>query len=246
MKRKQTVIFDAARHPSFLPVCALLLAAPLLAVSQNAAHSARPTQPLSTAAAQARRDQLAKIPELLADPDPNARTANMEAILNTNDATMIQMALRLAFQSDDANLRSLAMRAYIANLKELTFDILLPDSVERQYEAVQSDPHKTDELFKTFPYMGAIANVGFKVRLTFTRYNSSESTGEVQGYGAPVSFMISGDRLSARVNEAWGGFASFCSFDFRPSNNMTLLGTMNCEPFNGARVPRLAISAPIF
>lgn len=227
-------------------VSALFLASPLLAVSQNAprsAPSAPPAQPLSTAAAQARRDQLARIPELLADPDPNARVANMEAILNTNDATMIQLALRLAFQSDDANLRSLAMRAYIANLKELTFDILLPDEVARQYEAVQNDPRKVAEFYKAYPYVQSLANSGFKAQLTFPGYSRSESTGDIQG-GTPgrAPFTISGDRLSAKVGLPWGG----CYLDFKPSNEMTLRGTMACSANGYIQYPKLGISAPIF
>jgi hypothetical protein len=231
----------APRYPLLL-VSALLLVSPPLAVSRNAAHLAPPTKLLFQAAGQARRDQLARIPELLADPDPNARTANMEAILKTNDATMIQMALRLAFQSDDANLRSLAMRAYIANLKELTFDIVLPAQVEQQYEAVQDAPQKSAEFLKTYPYVGALVQLGFKVHLKFLRYNSSEPTGDVQTTsGAPVPFTISGDRLSARVP-----VSGWCYIDFRPSNNMTLLGTMNCEQNGVFRFPRLGLSAPIF
>jgi hypothetical protein len=231
----------APRYPLLL-VSALLLVSPLLAVTQNAAHLAPPDNLLSQAAGQARHDQLAKIPELLADPDPNARAANMEAILKTNDATMIQMALRLAFQSDDPNLRSLAMRAYIANLKELSFDIALPDQIAHQYEAVQDDPQKSAEFLRTYPYVGAIAQLGFKVHLKFLRYNSSEPTGDVQTTsGPPVPFTISGDRLSARIPLIVG-----CYIDFRPSNNMTLLGTMNCEQNGAQRFPRLAITAPIF
>ncbi len=54
---------------------------------------------------------MARVSEVLSDPDPNARAAGLEAILDSGDATRIQMALRLAFQSDDSNLRALALRA---------------------------------------------------------------------------------------------------------------------------------------
>jgi hypothetical protein len=227
---------------------ALLVLAPLLAVGQSARRQAPPaapdTRPFSAAAAQARRDQLAKIPELLADPDPNARLANLESIMATNDATMIPLALRLAFQSDDANLRALAMRAYIANLKEVTFDMLLPAQVVRLYEAAQNDPHRTDELFQTYSYLRYLAGAGFKVHLVFTRYNSAEPTGEVRLNGANAApFTISGDRLSAKADMP---NVKSCYLDFRPSNDMTLRGTMVCEPEGNTRFPKLGISAPLF
>lgn len=239
------------RRNNILLASALLLFSPLCAVSQGyhpaartTAPTALPTTALSTAAAQARRDQLAKIPELLADPDPNARVANMEAILATNDATMIQLALRLAFKSDDANLRSSAMRAYIANLKGISFDILLPAGMSRQYEAVQGDQHGTEELFKTYPYVRFLAGAGLKIHLTFTRYNSSESTGDLQvlGHGTTYPFTISGDRLSVNVDPGW----SLCNLEFRPSNDMTLSGIMTCQNHNSDYFPKLGISAPLF
>jgi hypothetical protein len=244
MSPKESTRCSSACH-RVLVVSALLILTPLFAGGQSARPQAAPAaKPLSTAAAQARRDQLAKIPELLADPDPNARLANLEAIMATNDATMIPLALRLAFQSDDANLRSLAMRAYIANLKEVTFDILLPAQVASQWEAALNDPHKTDELFRAYGYMRFLVGTGFKVHLKFTRYNSAEPTGEVQvSGGQPAPFTISSDRLSVKADVR---DVSQCYLDFRPSNDMTLRGTMACESRSGAHFPKLGISAPLF
>lgn len=247
-RTKATITRKIYRHRC-LPVSAFLIFSALFAASQNTrrpvASTAPTTNPLSGSAAQARRDQLAKIPELLADPDPNARVANMEGILNTNDATMIQTALRLAFRSDDANLRSLALRAYIANMKELTFDVLVPAQVERQYEAVQDDPSKRDAFFKSYNYIRYLESAGFKAKLVFIRYNSTDSTGAVRDSTRDMDsnvFTISGDRLTTKVRTR---FSLACYFDIRPSNDMTLHGTMACEDNNGP-FPRLGISAPIF
>jgi hypothetical protein len=250
MKNTQAVLSRTVARHRLLLACTFLLfsLSPFLAVSQSARRRVATTTPvtatstpLSAAAAQARRDQLAKLPELLADPDPNARIANMEAILDTNDATMIQLVLRLAFQSDDANLRSLAFRAYIARLKEVTLDIHLPAKVEREYEAIQDDPHKTAELIEKYSYMSPVASSGFKLHLTFTRYNSTESTGELKAPNNLLDpFTISGDRLSVTIG--WGQGMS-CYLDFRPSNDMTLRGSMAC---NDRNFPKMGISSPIF
>jgi hypothetical protein len=252
MKSTQSVPARTVARHRLLVVSAVLLLLPLFAVSQGyhlpartAAPTAPPTTAISSAAAQARRDQLAKIPELLADPDPNARMANMETILATNDATMIQAALRLAFRSDDASLRSLAFRAYIANLKGVTFDILISDKVKSLYEAAQDDPRRQNEFYSIYSYIRKLEQLGFRDHLVFQRYNSTESTGtlvDARRENDPAEFAISGDRLSARVREAWGGY---CNIEFRPSNDMTLQGTMSCEEYNGP-FPKFTITAPLF
>jgi len=245
----QALISHTLRCHRLLLLSALVLVTPFLAGSQTTRHAAGPSAPaastVSTEAAQARRDQLAKIPELLADPDPNARIANMEGILATNDSTMIQVALRLAFQSDDVNLRSLAMRAYIASVKELTFDIAVPDAVKSQYDAVQFDPRSKDEFFRSYSYMQKLEQLGFRDHLVFQRYSRTESTGtlvDARMNSDPAVFSISGDRLSVRVHEGWNGF---CYIDFRPSNNMTLQGTMSCEEHSGS-FPKFIITSQLF
>jgi len=245
------MITDTTNRCQILLASAFLLLSSLVAGAQytrpQPAPAARPTPPaapISTAAAQARRDQLAKIPELLADPDPNMRIANMEAILATNDSTMIQVALRLAFQSDDVNLRSLAMRAYIASAKELTFDILVPDNIKSQYDAVQFDSRSKDQFFSTYRYMQKLEQLGFRDHLVFQRYSRTDSTGtlvDARRQNDPAVFTISGDRLSVRVMEGWAGY---CTVDFRPSNNM-LQGTMLCEEYAGS-FPKLIITSPLF
>ena len=233
---------------------ALLLLSPLIASPQTTKRQPAPpatTAASTTAAAQARRDQLAKIPELLADPDPNQRIANLEAILDSNDSTMIQIALRLAFQSDDANLRSLAMRAYIAGTNELTLDVTVPDQISSQYEAAQNDPDKNKiaSFRRTYHYMECLERIGFKVHLTFPNYSTKSSSGVVQdpkwkNFGG--TFTVSGDRLSANVGIGFSNEVVSCNFEFRPSNDMTLRGTMRCSQSGGNFFPALAISAPIF
>jgi hypothetical protein len=56
---------------------------------------------------------------MLSDPDPNARLSYMEGIVASGDQTKVQAALRIAFHSDDPNMHSLGVRAYIAHFKEL-------------------------------------------------------------------------------------------------------------------------------
>jgi len=119
----------------------------------------------------------------------------------------------------------------------------------RQQDAVEKVPFNDDELRRD-PYSEVFSNTGFKVHLIFTRYNRAESTGELKvsnGNGNSAPFTISGDRLSAKavVPAIWNTTAT-CYFDLRPSNDMTLHGTMACEPFHGKYLPKLEISALLF
>jgi len=206
---------------------------------------------LSPAATQACRDQLAKIPELLADPDPNARTASMEAILSTNDTTMIQIAMRLAFQSDDVNLRSLAMRSYIAGLKGLTFDILLPPQIQAQFDAIQYDPDLLADFYKKHLYVRYLASHSNQVHLLFSKYTFESNAGSVSEVTVPGSvraFTITGDRIATSVDMFFFGFTTSCSIEFRPDNDMLFAGTLKCNDTGNAHAifPKLSITSPIF
>jgi hypothetical protein len=223
---------------------ALLFLSTLSAIAQSARQPAPPpAAPFSAASAQARRDQLARIPELIGDPDPNARMANLETILNTHDSIMIQTALRLAFRSDDADLRALAMRAYIETLKEVTFDIILPEEWAQQYETVKFDQRGKDQLFRTYPALGSAEHIGFKIQLSFNSYNRLQSSGEVKVIDRPAVFTITGDRLSFKSS-----MPSFtdCYFEFRPSNTITFQGKMSCTTNGSWYFPPSTISARLF
>jgi hypothetical protein len=126
----------------------------------------------------------------------------------------------------------------------LTFDIVVPAPFESQYESAQADPDKKQELLKRYNFLSVLERAGFREHLDLVRYTSTDSTGTIQDpkLKIPCPFAISGDRLSTRVQVSWGGF---CNIEFRPSNDMTLRGTMDCEEYYGT-FPRLGITAPIF
>jgi len=143
------------------------------------------------------------------------------------------------------NLRSLAFRAYIANVKELTLDVLLPAQIARQYEAVQGDSDRDSSFRRTYRFMEYVERNGLQAHLVIAKYRAEDSTGTIQdaGQGAPAQFTISGDRLIARVS----GFAGeMCNYDFRPSSDMTLHGTMSCEAMGDTYFPKLGLTARIF
>jgi hypothetical protein len=181
------MIVRQALNRTFLFLTLLVIVFPTYSSSQtgnrSVVSSGPAATPFSAVGAQARRDQLAKIPELIGDPDPNARMANLETILNTHDSIMVQTALRLAFRSDDANLRALAMRAYIETVKEVTFEIAPPSQWTQQYEAIRDDQRSKDQFFNTHPGMRSAEHASFRFHLSFNAYNRLQSSGEAEVSG---------------------------------------------------------------
>jgi hypothetical protein len=158
---------------------------------------------------------------------------------------MVQTALRLAFRSDDADLRALAMRAYIETLKEVTFDIILPDEWAQQYDAVKYDQRSKDQLFNSHPAIRSAEQSSFRFHLSFNAYNRLLSSGEVNVSGNDhIIFTITGDRLSFKTRLP--GYAATCYYEFRPAVDMTFHGKMNCERNGDWYFPPSTISARLF
>src|ERR1700728_108270 len=200
----------------------------------TAAQTSAPRPPPKSS--QARQEELAKVQEMLSDPDPNARLANMEDIVNSGDPTRLQLALRIVFHSDDQNMRALGVRAYIATLHEITFEIQLPAQIQHQYDEAQGDGDKMDALVKQYPYLKPFASIGFRVHLVFSNYVMAKSTGVLTEprRNAPGTFTVSGDRVNGSFDAALSSLGySACNIEFRPTVDMLLRGTLTCEPAAG-------------
>jgi hypothetical protein len=225
-------------------------------VAQTARRATVPPAPAPVAhrddpaAIAARRDDLAKVKEMLSDRDPLMRLANLEAIINSGDALRIQVALRFAFQTDDADLHALAMRAYVASHKQIQLNIHLPDPVQKQFDEAMADPEKY-KLFFDQPgnqhyFVQQLATQGFKVQYRFSKYDVSNTTGTIQdttynGEDYLSVFTISGDRLTASVRNV--GFDT-CRVEVRPVGGM-FTGSIGCA-FFGRPSPRLEVSGAVF
>jgi len=212
------------------------------------APAARRDDPLAIAA---RRDDLAKVKEMLSDRDPLMRLANLEAILNSGDALRIQVALRFAFQTDDADLHALAMRAYVASHKQIQLNIHLPAEVQKQFDEAMANAEKYKLFFEQqgdpqHYYVSRLAAQGFKVQYRFTKYDVSNTTGTIQdatfnGEDGLSVFTISGDRLTASARNA---LMETCRVEFRPVGGM-FTGSIGCTAW-GRPFPRLEVSGAVF
>jgi hypothetical protein len=226
-----------------------LLAAGLAAATAAAQPQSKLSGPVQI---EAKRAELALIQEQLADPDPLKRQAAILTIVESGDAMKIDFALRIALASDDASVRAIALRAYMANLKELDFDIQSPPEIQRQLDAaLNSDPDRMQDLFKRYPYLGYLSqNFHFRLHLRFKDYSMSRSTGVVTGGGNyPETFTVSGDRVSANGSLLWNGP---CTFEFQPQSLVrnsppVLKGTLMCSQRDNYTIfPRMTITAPLF
>jgi len=194
-----------------------------------------------TSSAQARRDELAKVGEMMADPDRLMRLAYLEEIVESGDANRIDIAVKIAVSSDDPQLRGVAMRAYFASQKQIAFDVKLPPQVQKKYDAADEDKKKIDELIVQYPYIQFVRAAGFKIRLQFKEFDFKKGQGVMSGGWDVADFTISGDKLSVRiltVNRSW------CELELRPSKALMLEGPLICQL--GYETPKLQISAPLF
>ena len=222
-------------------LASILAAAMLLSAWQSAMAQNHRKEASSPAA---RRDELAKVQELLGDPDPLMRLSNMEAIVNSGDGLRIQIALRTALSGDDPALRGLATRAYIATTQQVDFDIKLPPAIQKQYDAAEGDQSKLAPILRNVEVREASA-AGFHFRLVFKDYTISQSSGTVAAEGADAKFTVSGERFFTHIPTRFGGLGTICDVEFRPSRDLLLDGTLWCASF-GTASPKLIISAAMF
>jgi hypothetical protein len=187
-------------------------------------------------APQERRERMAKVQEMLADPDPLMRLANMEAIVNEGDPLLLLVALRTALASDDADLRGLAMRAYVATRQRVTFDIILPATVQKQLDATELDPKARDELATKYRFLVQVLAVAGKFQLEFKDYAFPQDVGTLRN-GLP--FTITGDRFSVRGTMI--PYFPECFLTVAPARTLSFEGTLACPDW-----PKLAVVARIF
>ncbi|CUH81416.1 hypothetical protein [Tropicibacter naphthalenivorans] len=77
--------------------------------------------------------------EQCSHPDPDLRLAYLEAALKTNDTSIERICVRLALQSDNADIRNLGLRAAIAQFDQLTFDVDKPEALVEKIADAEGD-----------------------------------------------------------------------------------------------------------
>lgn len=229
-------------------VLCLSLAGPLAsrALAEDDAAPAPQAQPFS---AQERHDQLARVQEMLADPDPLMRQANLEGIVKTGDEAQIRIALKIAFASDDKDLRAQALRAYLATTKQIVFSIKLPPNLQRQYDNVKFNPEELSALVSKpgYGFIGSLQawHMMFDISIAAFDMNGDEGkftqTTDSEHKG---TFTVVGDTVQGQGIYAVGEYTRSCQFSFKPTRELNLSGTLACDFGNNA--PPETITAPLF
>ncbi len=204
-------------------------AAPAPAVAPDTAQG-------EAASPEARRDEIAKVQEMLADPDPLMRQANMEAIVKSGDSLKLQTALRTAFSSDDRELSGLAMRGYLATRKAITFEVAMPQDVVAAQEAAGTDPKAMRAFSQRYPFYAFVTRAASRFELDFPDYAFGQDRGTAYFTRQSGAFTVVGDRVMTNLPlHNWGQ----CYVDFAPTRRQTFEGTLACGNW-----PKLRITAP--
>jgi hypothetical protein len=173
-----------------------------------------------------RRDALAEVADLINDPDPLMRLANMEYIVEEGDPLKIQLAVKGALASDDQDLRGLAMKAYVAANRTIVFEMRPAAEDQEKLAKLSSEKDRQDYYRNT--YLAYLDSFGFTHRFEFAEYEISSSGGTVH-YGRNSSpFRIVGDRIEFETRDNWSGGIT-CHFAVRASTDLVLIGKVRCQ-----------------
>lgn len=188
----------------------------------------------------ARHGELQAVIDAINDPDPLMRLAQLEEILRKGDATEVQLAIRTAFQLDDPNIRSLALRAHFASFRTFIIDVKLPEEITSQIDGKDTEAKARWEENGLYKFL---RNQGYHFSLNSEYPSSEELEFEVRALnGNPPedkqkNFMgtgnIRGGLLTIVTNVRNGEYGSaHCSFEFGEYVGFALLGRGTCTGEN--------------
>ncbi|MDD4702166.1 MAG: hypothetical protein PHI96_08095, partial [Desulfovibrio sp.] len=92
--------------------------------------------------AQDRAGELQTWREQCADPDPDLRLAYLENAIANGDVSVLRICIRLALQSDNADIRNLGLRAAITATPRITFMPTMPKALEQAYKRTGDNEQK--------------------------------------------------------------------------------------------------------
>lgn len=201
---------------------------------------------LASDPAQRAEDIRRAVAQITDEADPIRRLTNLEAIVQSGDATIIRVALKAAFTGNDAELKALAMRAYLASIKQLNFQIQLSPTLQKEYEQASSSADKFQEFSNRNQLVGLIARSNFQFTLAISEYQLSSNSGTWTelNYASKFPFTITGDRVSSNLNLVFASNQVRCIVNFNPGRDLKLAGTLGCQTSHAP--PNLRIEASMF
>lgn len=190
--------------------------------------------------AQQRRDELARVQELVTDPDPLQRLANFEEIAASGDAVKLQTAIRIAMTSRDTALRGLAFRAYLAGVRRLTLRMALAPADQEQLARARAAPARPMPA-PLREVAAFVESTALTADLNLTQFSVSDGRGKARlswNYPPNGEFdvLVVGERLLAEIRMSGRGVSATCTFDIRPTAELAVEGALICARIAMGRV----------
>jgi len=191
-----------------------------------------------------RREELSKVLDRINDPDPLLRIAVLEEVLARGNATEVQLAIKSALNGNDPDLKSLAMRGYAANLRDLYLDSALPEEV--QAAIAQSNAKDRDAAAARRAISEWRQATGDRVHVRLEKMDAK--TGRFTAYG--MNRLSKPDERTAGEGHIVGtrmrmniGILSLrrCVIELAPTNALMLQGSATCD-----NMPKMLLSMPMY
>lgn len=191
-----------------------------------------------------RYGELQAVVDTINDPDPLMRLAQLEDILKKGDATEVQLAIRTAFQVNDPNVRSLALRAHFASFKTFIIRAELPENIKAVLEGKDQEAAKD---WANNQLVGFLRHQGFQFSM-ISDYPGSEalefgvkSRNEGPSESEQKRYMGTGNIRGGLINiistVSYVNSSPYCSFEFTDYDGFTLVGMGACDFNNGFAFP---------
>lgn len=84
--------------------------------------------------------------EQCSDPDPDLRLAYIEAAIGTKDTAVIRICARQSLESDDSDTRNLGLRAALASMDQIRFEVEMPELLADALADADDDEKKLAEI----------------------------------------------------------------------------------------------------
>lgn len=88
--------------------------------------------------------------EQCSDPDTDLRIAYIEAALETKDTSIVRICVRQSLESDDSDTRNLGLRAAMASMDHIRFEVEVPAVLAEALEDAGDNEKKLNEISKWF------------------------------------------------------------------------------------------------
>jgi len=84
--------------------------------------------------------------EQCSDPDTDLRLAYLEGAIATGDVAVIRICVRQSLESDDADIRNLGLRAALASIDQLSFEVTMPPELAAAYKKAGDNSDQLDKM----------------------------------------------------------------------------------------------------